>query len=74
MLKGDQGEAIAHALKTLVDYGTAFSAQRMVPIKSAHLAGSFGAISYGAYYRILDQMLKDGVRESSYHHKSTAGT
>ena len=62
ILKGDRGEVISRALRTLVDYGTVFNAKRLVPIKSAHLAGSFGTISYGAYFHVLDQILKEGVR------------
>lgn len=62
LLEGERGEVLSLSLKTLVDYGTAFKAKRLVPIKSAHLAGSFGAISYGAYYRILDRMLKEASR------------
>ncbi len=62
ILKGVHGEVISRALKTLVDYGTFFNAKRLVPIKSAHLAGSFGAVSYGAYFQVIDQMLKEGTR------------
>jgi len=36
--------------KTLVAYGQAFGAERLVPIESAHLAGSFGVSVYKAYY------------------------
>ena len=62
MLNGEQGHVIALALKTLVHYGKAFGAQRLVPIKSAHLAGSFGSISYSAYYIVLEQFIKAGLR------------
>ena len=62
ILKGAQGHVMALALRTLVDYGKAFGAKRLVSIKSAHLAGSFGSISYGAYYIVLDKFLKAGLR------------
>jgi len=61
ILRGDSGKAMALAMKTLVEYGKAFGAQRLVPIKSAHLAGTFAAISYKAYYKVLDQFVGEGA-------------
>ena len=62
MLNGEQGQTMSLAVRTLVEYGRAFSAQRLVPIKSAHLVGSFGALPYRAYYRILDQCINAGLK------------
>jgi hypothetical protein len=62
MLNGEQGQSTALALKSLVAYGESFGATRLVPIKSAHLAGSFGAISYSGYYKILDQCINEGLQ------------
>lgn len=62
MLAGESGNAAALALETLVEYGKNFGAQRMLPIKSAHLAGTFGIVTYKAYYKILDQLVKDGLK------------
>jgi len=62
VLAGEQGDALALAMRTLVAYGRAFQAERMVPIESAHLAGSFAILSYKAYYRILDRLLAEGVK------------
>ena len=62
ILNGEQGRTIALALKSLAAYGESFSATRLVPIKSAHLAGSFGALSYSGYYKILDQCINEGLQ------------
>lgn len=62
LLAGKSGEALALAMKTMVEYGKAFDASRLVPIKSAHVAGTLGAFPYKAYYRVLDSLLADGAR------------
>ena len=62
ILQGGSGKAMALAMKTLVEYGKAFGARRLAPIKSAHLAGTFAAISYRAYYKVLDQLVGEGAR------------
>ena len=62
MLAGENGSALADAMNTLVAYGEAFGAARMVPIRSAHVAGSFGARIYKAYFQILTRMAEAGVR------------
>ncbi len=62
MLNGEQGRAKASAIKSLIRYGEAFGADRLVPIKSAHLAGSFGALSYSAYYKVLDFFINEGLK------------
>ena len=62
VLAGKSGPALALAMKTLVDYGEIFGATRLVPIKSAHLAGTFGAVTYKAYYRVLERLTAEKVR------------
>ncbi|MFI5395350.1 MAG: aconitase X [Candidatus Binatia bacterium] len=62
ILHGEFGRALAKAMETLVAYGAAFGARRLVPIRSAHLAGTFGAAPYRAYYSILEQLVAEGVR------------
>src|SRR5947207_2868872 len=59
---GQSGAALGLAMRTLIDYGKAFGAKRMVPVKSAHLAGSFGVGFMKAYYDILERLVKEGVR------------
>lgn len=62
ILAGKKGRALQLALQTLVRYGEAFGADRLVEIQSSHLAGSFGVFVYRAYYEILDVMVKEGLR------------
>jgi predicted aconitase len=62
MRRGESGAALAKAMETLVVYGDAFSAELLVPIKSAHLAGTFAAIPYKGYYAILEQLVREGVK------------
>jgi hypothetical protein len=62
VINGGAGAAMAKAMKTLVGYGEAFGAARMVPVKSCHLAGTFGFVSYGAYYAVLEMMTAAGLR------------
>jgi predicted aconitase len=62
MLAGAEGPEMARALKTLVRYGETFDAPRLVPIKSAHLTGSFAILSYGGYYELLDRLVDAGVK------------
>jgi cis-L-3-hydroxyproline dehydratase len=61
MLAGESGKAIASAMMTLIAYGKSFGAGRMVPVKSCHLAGTFGINIYKAYLLILKQLVKEGV-------------
>lgn len=62
MLEGRQGEALGLCLKSLVQYGSAFGATRLVPIVSAHLTGSFKIFFYSKYYELLGRLLREGVR------------
>ena len=62
ILGGAAGEAHALAIKTLAAYGEAFGANRLVPIRSAHLVGSFGSTPFTAVFDILERLLKDGAR------------
>jgi cis-L-3-hydroxyproline dehydratase len=62
MVLGNKGKAHGLAMRTLVEYGKAFDAKRLVPIKSAHIAGTFGVMRLNSLYSILEQMLGDGLR------------
>ncbi|MBA3031229.1 MAG: DUF521 domain-containing protein [Desulfobacteraceae bacterium] len=61
ILAGEKGIVLANALKTMVQYGNVFEAKRLVPIKSSHLAGTFGVSTYKSYYRILEQMVEENI-------------
>ncbi len=62
ILDGAEGDVMARCLRTLVQYGEAFDAPRLVPIKSAHLTGSFKIFFYTAYYKIVSQLVDAGIR------------
>jgi predicted aconitase len=62
MLDGAEGPELRLALETLVNYGKAFGARRLVPIKSAHFTGSFAISVYRGYYELLDRLVRAGVR------------
>ena len=62
ILAGKRGKALSLALQTLVRYGEAFGADRLVEIRSAHLAGSFGVFIYRAYYDILGRIVSEGLK------------
>ncbi|MEW6444247.1 MAG: aconitase X catalytic domain-containing protein [bacterium] len=62
MLRGEQGEPLALAMKSLVDYGRAFDAARLVPIRSGHLAGSFGMFNLRAYHAVLERIAASGLK------------
>lgn len=62
ILHGESGKGLARAMTTLVRYGEICGARRLVPIKSAHLAGSFGITLFEAYCLILERLVAEGVR------------
>lgn len=64
ILNGSEGEGKALCLKTLVKYGEAFGAKRLVPIKSCHLAGSFKIFFYHGYYELVERLVNEGVKVS----------
>ena len=59
LLNGWQGETMAKVVKTLVMYGEAFGAERMVPITSryGHTVISFGIGVMKPVYQLYDQLL-----------------
>ena len=61
---GAQGDDIAKCMQTLIRYGEAFGARRLIPIKSAHLAGSFKITSFKSYYEIVEKLASNGVKFS----------
>jgi len=63
MLDGAQGETMAKVVKTLVMYGDAFGAERMVPItgKCGHTVISFGLKAIQPVYDLYDQLIDAGL-------------
>ena len=63
ILNGAQGETMAKVMKTLVMYGDAFEAEKLVPITSKynHLVTSFGLKVMSPVYDLMQQILDAGV-------------
>lgn len=63
LLDGEKGETIARVMKTLIMYGDAFSAERMVPITSeyGHNVISFGIGVMDPVYDLYEQLLSEGA-------------
>ena len=63
ILDGAQGETLAKVMKTLVMYGDAFEAEKLVPITSKynHLVTSFGLKVMSPVYDLMQQILDAGV-------------
>ena len=63
ILNGSRGETMAKVMKTLVMYGDAFGAERLVPVTSNynHLVTSFGLKVMSPVYDLMEQLLEAGV-------------
>ncbi|MBO5756544.1 MAG: DUF521 domain-containing protein [Clostridia bacterium] len=63
ILDGEQGQTLAKVMKTLVMYGDAFEAEKLVPITSQynHLVTSFGLKVMSPVYDLMQQLLDAGV-------------
>ena len=63
MLNGEKGETMAKVVKTLVMYGDAFGAERMVPVtgKYGHTVISFGLKAIQPVYDLYDQLIGAGL-------------
>ncbi len=63
ILQGEKGETLAKVMKTLVMYGDAFEAEKLVPITSKynHLVTSFGLKVMAPVYDLMQQLLDADV-------------
>ncbi|MEE0928576.1 MAG: aconitase X, partial [Acutalibacteraceae bacterium] len=63
ILDGAKGETMAKVMKTMVMYGDAFEAEKLVPITSSynHLVTSFGLKVMAPVYELMQQLLDAGV-------------
>ena len=63
VLDGSKGEVMAKVMKTLVMYGDAFGAEKMVPITSiyGHTVISFGINAMKPVYDLYDQLIEAGA-------------
>ncbi|MBQ5884100.1 MAG: DUF521 domain-containing protein, partial [Clostridia bacterium] len=64
ILDGSQGETMAKVMKTLVMYGEAFGATKMIPVTSemGHLVTSFGLKVMTPVYDLMEQLIEAGVK------------
>lgn len=63
ILDGKKGETLAKVMKTLVMYGDAFEAEKLVPVTSKynHLVTSFGLKVMSPVYDLMQKLLDAGV-------------
>ncbi len=63
ILNGEKGETMAKVMKTLVMYGDAFGAEKMVPVSSKynHLVTSFGLKMMGPVFELMQQLIDAGA-------------
>ena len=63
ILDGEKGETLAKVMKTLVMYGDAFGAEKLVPVSSKynHLVTSFGLKVMSPVYDLMQKLLDAGV-------------
>lgn len=63
ILNGEKGEVLAKVMKTLVMYGDAFGAEKLVPVTSkyGHTVISFGINTMKPVYDLYDQLLASGA-------------
>jgi predicted aconitase len=62
-LSGERGEALRKAMESVVSYGVAFEARRLVPVGgAAHLVTSVGANIIKPYFEMVDELIAAGLR------------
>ncbi|MGI5172963.1 DUF521 domain-containing protein [Treponema sp. OMZ 840] len=63
IMEGARGETLAKVMKTLVSYGEAFGAEKMVPVtsKGGHLVTSFGLGVMKPVYALMDTLIEGGA-------------
>ena len=63
ILDGSAGEVMAKVMKTLVMYGDAFGAEKMVPVTSEynHLVTSFGLKMMTPVFDLMQQLIDAGA-------------
>ncbi len=63
LLDGEKGETMAKVMKTMVKYGEAFGAEKMVPVSSKynHLVTSFGLKMMTPVFDLMQQLIDAGA-------------
>ncbi len=63
ILDGKQGETLAKVMKTIVEFGDAFGAKRLVPVThDGHLVTSFGIGLLKPLFRTMDELIAAGLK------------
>jgi predicted aconitase len=63
ILNGEQGEALCKAMESVVSYGQAFGARRLVPIDAAaHLVTSMGVNIIKPYFAMVSDLIAANLR------------
>jgi predicted aconitase len=63
ILNGAGGETLARVMKSVIQYGEAFGASRLVPIEGMpHMVTSFGANTTWPYMEMIDQIIAAGLK------------
>lgn len=63
ILDGKQGETLAKVMKTIVEFGDAFGAKRLVPVThEGHLVTSFGIGLLKPLFRTMDELIEAGLK------------
>ena len=62
ILDGERGDTLAKVMRTLIQYGKIFGAEKMVAVTGAHnhLVTSFGLKALGPVYELMDQLIEAG--------------
>ncbi|MBQ1213218.1 MAG: DUF521 domain-containing protein, partial [Clostridia bacterium] len=63
ILNGSKGEVLAKVMKTMVKYGEAFGAEKLVPVTSDynHLVTSFGLKMMTPVFELMQQLIDAGA-------------
>lgn len=64
ILDGQKGETLAKVMKTLVMFGEAFGAEKMIEVTSEynHLVTSFGLKALTPVYELMEKLIAEGVK------------
>jgi len=63
VLDGKQGEVLSKAMKSVVAYGEAFGASKLVNIQGdQHMVTSFGANTIKPYFAMMDELIRAGLK------------
>lgn len=67
ILAGKQGETLQKVMKTVVMYGEAFGAKRLVPVKpNIHMVVSFGIPLAAPVFKMMDELINAGIKMAPF--------